>query len=653
MRMIGIRQAGRCGGAVLGLLLSACNSFDAPPGPESTEPRLVIPLDERAAVGQATAPPAISGGTLSVTADGSAAIVSDPDRDRVSIVDLSSLAVRYTVNLDPGSEPGRSVEDGNKHIHVVLRRGGGVVAIDPASGAVLDRRAVCKSPRGIAFEPTTKLLHVACAEGKLVSLPAEGGAAVRTVALDPDLRDVIVRGSELWVTRFKSAEVLRISSAGVLGQRMIIPQTQGMLSQPAPADGSGIPSSKSVAVLPGVAWRAVPSASGGVVVVHQQAVVDDIDITAPSTQGSAYGGGGFDCSGIVKDAVSFIAADGSVTSAPFSGAPLPVDVAVSPDQSWVAVAHAGPADPSARRPFLVFPNSGSESVGDVAPPSAIGSGTSVTILPVPSLGSGGDCNFSQTASFSDPVTAVAFTPNGSLLAQTREPPQLLLLRSTDMPFGQPVIVALPGESRLDTGHELFHRDAGGGIACASCHPEGGEDGRTWHFTDTGARRTQALHVGLRDTAPFHWNGDLPDVGALMSEVFVGRMGGVREASARIDTLSNWLFALTPPPAIRDAADESAVRGKALFDSAAVGCTSCHSGAKFTNNQSLAIDTLTAKKLQVPSLIAVGYRAPFMHTGCAATLTRRFDPACGGDAHGNTSTLNATQLSDLVAYLESL
>jgi hypothetical protein len=68
---------------------------------------------------------------------------------------------------------------------------------------------------------------------------------------------------------------------------------------------------------------------------------------------------------------------------------------------------------------------------------------------------------------------------------------------------------------------------------------------------------------------------------------------------------------------------------------------------------MAIDTIANSKLQVPSLVAVGYRAPFMHNGCAATLADRFNPACGGNAHGNTAGLSDAQRNDLVAYLESL
>jgi mono/diheme cytochrome c family protein len=139
----------------------------------------------------------------------------------------------------------------------------------------------------------------------------------------------------------------------------------------------------------------------------------------------------------------------------------------------------------------------------------------------------------------------------------------------------------------------------------------------------------------------------------MGEVFVGRMGGVRQSSPRLKLLTEFLFAIEPPPPIRDASDEAAVRGRALFDSAEVGCATCHSGTKLTNNQSVAVDSVFAEQLQVPSLVAIGYRAPFMHTGCATTLADRFRPECGGNAHGNVSGLSADQLGDLVAYLESL
>jgi mono/diheme cytochrome c family protein len=653
MRNIGARQQTLFGGAAL-VAMSACNSFDAPTTVDPNEPRLVIPVDERPATTSTVKPVPISGGTLSVLADGSAAIVADPDRDSVSIVDLTTQVVR-TIALQAGDEPGRSVEDGNKRVHVALRGSGAIAVIDTVSATLLERRAVCKAPRGLAYQPSTSQIHVACSEGKLVSLSAADGSMVRTLTLDTDLRDVLVRGTELLVTRFKSAELLRVGSTGTLDKRSAIPRSSGLLSQPTEtSDGNefGVINSKQVTVEPGTAWRAVGTSNGGAVIVHQQAVIDPIDITAPSTQGSAYGGGSFDCSGIVKNTVSVVAPDGNIVSSTIQGAPMPVDVAVSPDQRWIAVAHAGAADPTAPRPKLVFPSSGGDSGSQTIDGGPAGF-FSLTLLSQNTLNAGASCAFSEVfVGIPEPITAVAFTPGGKLLAQARLPAQLYIV--SDLLSGAPATaIPLAPDSRLDTGHELFHRDAGGGIACASCHPEGGEDGKTWRFSDSGERRTQALHVGLRDTAPFHWAGDLANVGELMSAVFVGRMGGVRESEERLAALQEWLFSIEAPPAIRDATDEAAIRGQALFNAESVGCATCHSGSKLTNNQTVAIDSVTKQELQVPSLVAIGYRAPFMHTGCATTLAARFDPLCGGDSHGNVAGLDQNQLGDLVAYLESL
>src|SRR5258707_536707 len=83
----------------------------------------------------------------------------------------------------PGDEPGRLVEDATGLVHVALRRGGAIVSLDPKTGVLGARRAVCSAPRGIAFEVGAGLLHVACAGGELVSLPAAGGDPTRTLTL--------------------------------------------------------------------------------------------------------------------------------------------------------------------------------------------------------------------------------------------------------------------------------------------------------------------------------------------------------------------------------------------------------------------------------------------------------------------------------------
>ncbi len=108
-------------------------------------------------------------------------------------------------------------------------------------------------------------------------------------------------------------------------------------------------------------------------------------------------------------------------------------------------------------------------------------------------------------------------PAPSQIVQTREPAALHFLE--DAVGSRRHVLTLGGESMFDTGHEIFHRNTGGGIACVSCHVEGGEDGRVWRFEDIGDRRTQSLSVGLEGTAPFHWDGDMLDLGTLVVAIW--------------------------------------------------------------------------------------------------------------------------------------
>ena len=216
-------------------------------------------------------------------------------------------------------------------------------------------------------------------------------------------------------------------------------------------------------------------------------------------------------------------------------------------------------------------------------------------------------------------------------------------------FADGPTVTLSTVSRADTGHLVFHSNAGGSLACASCHAEGNDDGRVWNFTCQGPRRTQSLHAGaLRGTEPFHWDGEETDMTRLMNDVFVGRMSGPvagdrpdrraavvdRQPAARAARRARAI-----PPRSSAAARCSTTRPRGA-------CASCHAGASFTNNAT--VDVGTGGAFQVPSLVGIGSRGPFMHNGCAKTLADRFDAACGGgDRHGKTSGMAPDEINDLI------
>jgi mono/diheme cytochrome c family protein len=559
--------------------------------------------------------PPISGGTLLITADGSTAVAADQDRDQVYLVDLASKAVR-TIALNVGDEPGRIVEDGAGRLHVALRRGGAVATIDPKTATVTARQAACPAPRGLAYQAAGDLVYVACTGGELVSLPAAGGAATRSVKLDRDLRDVVVGANgTLLVSTFRTAAVIVVGADGTESSRLTpgSGQVKGIMG----------PQTRT----PSVAWRMVSlgDTMGGVVMLHQTGITDTVD---PAAGGYA---GLMGCGGIVQPGVSVLTPGGSMP--PVAGGlgnlSVAVDVAVSPDHSKVAIAAPGNAETPGQSTLVEA--SVPALTQTTAPPCG---GPTQNIIGSPPPGQ---------------VVSVAYsnTQPPVLFAQTREPATLW---RSDMAT---TTISLASDSRADTGHLIFHANAGGGLACASCHPEGGEDGRVWNFVCAGARRTQSIRGGISATAPFHWDGSEHDFSHLMDDVFTGRMAGPMLSDLQKNALQSWVDTIPalPPAAGLDAA--SVARGSTLFNDPKVGCATCHAGSLLTNNAT--VDVGTGQPLQVPSLRGVSWRAPFMHSGCAATLADRFtDASCGGgDKHGVTSTLTAAQVSDLTAYLQSL
>ena len=586
----------------LGVSAAAARVVMRPPPPRF-DPRV-----RGEVVSQPNGPPAISGGTLLSLADGHRVLVADADRDRVLLVDLdASEPVVGRARLPRGAEPGRAVEDAAGLLHVVLRGSGEILDVDPSRPEGAARRAVCPMPRGIAYERGRDLLHVACRGGELVSLPAAGGAATRSLRLDRDLRDAVSVGDRLFVTQFRSAAVLVIDRSGRVSARWLPPEV----------------THDEVAFSNEVAWRAVALPDGKIAMLHQRASRAEI---VPSFGG--YGSFARGCDGIVRAAISVVGADGATEGPEIMDVPLPVDLAIEAAEG------------------------GGLRAAIVAAANQAGRGRSVVLLEGSALREPG-CVRGATPvdpGHEGPVNAVAvaFASDHRLVVQQRDPAQLVVFGADG---SLAATIELGGATTFDTGHAIFHAGTAGGIACASCHPEGADDGHVWRFTGIGARRTPSLEGGA-GAAPFHWQGEMRDMRQLMSEVFEQRMQGARLDEAHVDAVEGWLRHVPDPRgATRDPAVTSApiARGRAIFEGSG-RCTECHAGPRRTQAESR--DVGTGGAFQVPSLVGVGHRLPLMHDGCAATVGQRFDPACGGSRHGVIPTESA-ELSDLIAYLESL
>ena len=558
-------------------------------------------------------PPAIQGGTLLVTRGGELAVASDPDHDTVFVVDLRAFSVSARLELQDGSEPGRVVEGPADSFFVSLRGARSVLRMTP-EGTEVYRQTVCVSPEGLAYNRATDTLLVACESGELVSLQGADGTILRTVRLERDLRDIVLDGEGLFISRFRAAEVLRVGPDGTIVERFSLPSV-------GPATSS-------------VAWRMVAGAEGGVVIAHQRA----LSLAQISTRPGGYSG---ECAEpIVQSVVSTIDSEGVIHSG-LIGSPfvLPVDVAFDSASHQAVVVAAG-----TRRelPVLVPPTPGASidlELLAVALPEE----------PPPPSFPDGRCFGSESVTLAVPfdveegqVVAIGIAPEGRVV-QTRDPWAIVLQDGRS--------IELTATDMADSGHELFHLDSGGGLACASCHPGGRDDGVTWHFEESGARRTQNLRGGVLGTEPFHWSGDIPDFSALLEDVFTSRMGGPLLPPEYGNALATWIDTMPAPIAAPVSDPVAAARGAAIFRSIETRCVSCHVGER--HQSARTVDVGTGGTFQVPSLIGVSGRTPLLHNGCASTVADRFGDCGGGDHHGHTSQLSEADLHDLVTYLESL
>ena len=221
------------------------------------------------------------------------------------------------------------------------------------------------------------------------------------------------------------------------------------------------------------------------------------------------------------------------------------------------------------------------------------------------------------------------------------------------------------------------------ISCASCHPDGDADGRTWQQPE-GLRNTQPL-AGLSWTHPVHWSADRDEVqdfehtiqGLLMQgqglmkrplpdalgEPFSGKSKALDALAAYTNSHQ---YALSP--FVKNGLSESAQRGQQLFFSAETKCATCHSGPMLTDSQPLAVadivrhDVGTGKddpselmepKYDTPTLLGLYRSAPYLHHGKAATLKGVLTTSNPRDEHGVTSHLTASQIEDMVEFLLAL
>ncbi len=223
------------------------------------------------------------------------------------------------------------------------------------------------------------------------------------------------------------------------------------------------------------------------------------------------------------------------------------------------------------------------------------------------------------------------------------------------------------------------------ISCASCHNDGGQDGRVWDFTQfgEGLRNTITLR-GHGGTAhgPLHWTGNFDEVQDFEGQIrdFARGTGLMNDAdfhagtratalgdrkaglSRDLDALAAYVSSLTahgfsPERNPDGTLTAAALAGRSLFQQ--LNCAQCHAGTRFTDS-ALGVfrDVGTIKPssggrlggpltgLDTPTLLGVYATGPYLHDGSAATVEDAIV------AHRGVA-LTSVDLANLGAYLRQL
>jgi DNA-binding beta-propeller fold protein YncE/mono/diheme cytochrome c family protein len=286
--------------------------------------------------------------------------------------------------------------------------------------------------------------------------------------------------------------------------------------------------------------------------------------------------------------------------------------------------------------------------------------------------------------------AVRFTPNG----QTALVYNALDFEVVEYNLQDGSVVARASVTRnplsdeLLLGKKLFYTalqpmSSRNWISCASCHPDGDADGRTWQQPE-GLRSTQPL-AGLSWTHPVHWSADRDEVqdfehtirGKLMQgqgllkgklpDALAEPISGRSEALDALAAYTN-SHKYSMSPHAKNGLSDAAKRGRDLFFSETTKCATCHTGPVFSDSQPTTVvefrlhdvgtggddpSELMGPKYDTPTLLSVYRSAPYLHHGKAATLEDVLTTANNGDRHGKTSQLTTSEVADLVEFLKSL
>lgn len=594
--------------------------------------------------------------------------VVNPDSDTVAVIDTATNL--RVAELAVGRQPVSVAVAGNGRIWVVNKAAASLSLINAATLAV--ERTVAlepgSQPHGLAFAPTAGTAFVALeGSSQLLRLDATTAAQTAALSLPGPVRHVSLRGdgSQALVTRFITpplpgegtatvntavggGEVHVVSTATMSLARTVLLRHSDRVDTE--AQGSGIPNYLGAAVIaPDGATAWVPSKQDNI------------------RRGTLRNGQNLDFQNTVR------AISSRIDLATFTE-----DPARRVDHDNSSLGSAAAFHPNGAYLFVAL-----ETSREVAVMDAYGSRELFKVdvgLAPQAVAVSADGRTLYVQNFMS--RSVSVLDLGALLGQG--------LREV----GTRATVGTTGVERLPAqvlqGKQLFYdardprlsRDRY--MSCASCHSDGGQDGRTWDLTGfgEGLRNTVSLkgRAGMGHGL-LHWSGNFDEVQDFEGQIraLAGGTGLMADAayfagtrseplgdrktgvSADLDALAAYVASLntveTSPFRNADGSlTAAAAAGQVAFERN--NCASCHTGSRFSASSLAggmrAVNTLMPGSgsrlgapltgVDVPTLRGLWATAPYLHNGNAATLEAAVA------AH---TAAPAADLPNLAAYLRSI
>lgn len=655
--------------------------------------------------------PWMTGASIAFNRDETRVIVADTDNNAVLVIDPATKVVHHRIAV--GRRPERLVVAPNGLVVVTNRGGRSISLVDPVRGVELRTASAGVEPLGVAMTPDGKtILVTASATDQLLAFDARTLAMRFVIDMDTPWPAAVAThpdGRRAFVTHLRGAKVdiVDLERQRVVGTLELPTGDTGL---PGRLAGRRILRGKR---FPNLAMSATVSPGGNRLFVAH-VMVD----TGASRSVAAIGRGGYGLS---------------------VGGEGPIVATVSTFDLSTGKLMRPAVDFSKPSPGFGLVNQADVQAQIMAQPIAVVHDPVHPRLLM--VGMGSDRVLMLDTTSSDPMTmpkgsfATGHAPKG--VAVSRDGSRVFIHNSQEYSVSEASLGATLGAARWAAkpsktfevaksplpadaarGRRLFtfalNTKVGGAkrFACASCHPDGRDDGMIWQI-GAGPRQTPILADRIYGTGPFNWLGTEDKLHDNIKQT-VRRLGGSGIPDAEARDLATYMTRYMPSVdnPRRMQADEQVALGKKLFHRSDVGCSTCHdSSNRYVDGTRHDVGTTSKiefdlwkkfgkakkkpikpggpparrpppvqqRKIQMndqiiigggmggvrepiaeapvhydtPSLRHVWASAPYLHDGSVKTLRELLTTGNKGDRMGKTSHLSSREIDALVAYLKTL